>query len=71
MKVTAIIENSIIEEVRAITNQSTITGAITIALKQWIDMQHIKALNTEVMDRPFEFKSGYSANLIREENRKR
>ncbi|MCK5200125.1 MAG: hypothetical protein KAR21_17330 [Spirochaetales bacterium] len=71
MKVTANIADSIIEEVKELTHQSTITEAITIALKQWIDMYHIKALNTEVMDRPFEFQSGYSAASIRELNRKR
>ncbi len=71
MKVTANIADSTIEEVKELTNKSTITEAITIALKQWIDMSHINALNTEVMDRPFEFQSGYSADLIRETNRKR
>lgn len=71
MKVTANISDSIIDEVKELTNQSTITGAITMALKQWIDMYHIKALNTEVRDRPFEFQSGYSADSIRDTNRKR
>jgi len=71
MKVTANISDSIIDEVKELTNQSTITEAITMALKQWIDMYHIKALNIEVRDRPFEFQSGYSADSIRDTNRKR
>ncbi len=71
MKVTANIADGIIEEVKELTNQSTITKAITIALKEWIDLYHIKVLNTEVMDGPLEFEPGYSADRVRETNRNR
>ncbi len=71
MKVTANIADSIIEEVKEYTNKTTITEAITIALKQWLDLCHIKELNAEIMDKPLEFQSGYSASSIRETNRDR
>lgn len=71
MKVTANISDSIIEEIKELTHQSTITEAITIALTQWLDMNHIKKLNIEVRDKPLEFQSGYSADSIREMNREK
>jgi hypothetical protein len=38
MKVTAIIADELINDVKVYTQSSTITEAITIALKDWIDM---------------------------------
>ena len=39
MKVTAIIPDDLIKNVKEYTQSSTITEAITIALKDWVDMR--------------------------------
>jgi hypothetical protein len=42
MKVTAIIADDLVNDVKAYTKSSTITEAITIALKDWLDLYYIK-----------------------------
>ena len=44
MKVTAIIADDLIYEVKEHTHCSTVTEAITVALKDWIDLYNIKEL---------------------------
>ncbi|QQO07638.1 hypothetical protein [Breznakiella homolactica] len=67
MKVTAIIEDSLINEVKTASNSSTITEAITMALRDWLDLYHIKELNKEIAKKPITIESG---RTIRELNRK-
>jgi hypothetical protein len=68
MKVTAIIEDDLINHVKTYTRSPTVTGAITIALKDWLDIQHIKELNKEVAQNPFRIRDG---KKIRELNRQK
>jgi hypothetical protein len=66
MKVTAIISDELINDVKAYTQGSTITEAITIALKDWIDMYNIKKLNRQIAQKPIIINNG---EKIREVNR--
>ena len=66
MKVTAIIADDLVNSVKAYTRSSTITGAITIALKDWLDIYNIKQLNKEIYQNPIAIKDGQK---IRETNR--
>ena len=66
MKVTAIIDDDLVNNVRACTKSSTITEAITIALKDWLDIYHIKELNQKISQNPIFIESGPK---IREVNR--
>jgi hypothetical protein len=66
MKVTAIIDENLINDVRQYTGSSTITEAITIALKDWVDLYHIKDLNKKIMQNPIYLDNGQQ---IREINR--
>jgi hypothetical protein len=66
MKVTAIIEDDLVNNVKAYTRSHTITGAITIALKDWLDIHQIKELNKEIAQNPISIKNGQK---IRETNR--
>ena len=68
MKVTAIIADELINEVKHYSNSSTTTEAITIALKDWLDIHHIKELNAQISKKPINLN--YSAQKIREMNRK-
>jgi hypothetical protein len=69
MKVTALISDEIINEVRSLSGGETITEAITIALKEWISQTRIRQLNREVVREPLLFYDGYSADAIRDLNR--
>ena len=66
MKVTAIIADDLVNNVKAYTRSSTITEAITIALKDWLDVYNIKELNKKISQNPIHIDNGQQ---IREINR--
>ena len=66
MKVTAIIADDLVNSVKAYTRSSTVTEAITIALKDWIDIHNIKELNKIIVQNPICIDNGQN---IREMNR--
>jgi hypothetical protein len=68
MKITAIIEDDLVNSVKAFTRSPTVTGAITIALKDWLDIHHIKELNTELARNPIQIGNGQK---MRELNRQK
>jgi hypothetical protein len=67
MKVTAIIEDTLVNDVKEFTHSSTVTEAITIALRDWIDIYNIKELNKEISKKPIIIERG---DKIREANRR-
>jgi hypothetical protein len=66
MKVTAIIADKLVNDVKAYTRSSTITEAITIALKDWLELYNIKELNKKIIQNPIIIDNG---DQIREINR--
>ena len=66
MKVTAIIADDLVNDVKAYTRSSTVTEAITIALKDWLDIHNIKELNRQISQNPIYINNGQQ---IREINR--
>ena len=66
MKVTAIIADDLVNNVKAYTRSSTVTEAITIALKDWLDIYKIKELNKQISQSPICINNG---RQIREKNR--
>ena len=64
MKVTAIISDELVNNVKAYTRSSTITEAITIALKDWVDIYNIKELNKQIKKNPIEIKNGQNIRKI-------
>ena len=66
MKVTAIIADDLINNVKLYTRSSTITEAITIALKDWINNYNIKELNKQIENNPIFIDNGQN---IRDLNR--
>lgn len=69
MKVTAIISDNLISEVKKYAKGKNLTESLTIALKEWLAMKRIKELNSMVKEYPLEFKENFSAEKIREINR--
>ena len=70
MKVTALIPENLIKEVRKYSNGKNITDSLVIALQDWIALQKIKNLNSLVLATPLEFRKEFSADKIRKQNRK-
>jgi hypothetical protein len=68
MKVTAIIADELVNTVKAYTQSSTLTEAITIALQDWVDMYNIKKLNKQIAQKPVFIDNG---EKIREMNRQK
>ena len=66
MKVTAIIADDLINDVKEYTQSSTITEAITIALRDWIDLHNIRELNNTIKKTPVFINN---SEQIRETNR--
>ena len=58
MKVTAIIDDDLVNNVKVYSQSSTVTEAITIALKDWLDMYNIKELNRNISKNPIFIKDG-------------
>jgi len=71
MKVTAIIKDDLILEVRKYAKGKNLTDSLTIALKEWIALKRIKELNKIVSDSPVEFQKDFRALDIRNLNSKR
>ena len=63
MKV-AIIADDLINAVKEYSKSSTVTEAITIALKEWIDIYNIKELNKKIAQNPIHIKNGQKIRKI-------
>ena len=70
MKVTAIIPNELIKEVKKLTKGKNITESVTIALKEWLALKKVKELNQVIREEPLEFDIDFSAERARETNRR-
>lgn len=70
MKVTAILSDDLISEVRKFSRGKNITESLTIALKEWVATKRIKELNLLVREEPLQFKDNFYAERVREINRK-
>jgi len=69
MKVTALIPDHIIEDLKAHSQGKNLTECLMIALEDWINTQKIKALNKQITKEPFKFLSDFSAENVRSINR--
>ena len=67
MKVTAIIDDKTIEDAMKYSNSSTITDALKVALKEYINIQKLKELGQMIKANPMVFS--HSAEDIRNINR--
>ena len=70
MKVTTILPDKLIDEVRKLSKGKNITDSLQIALKEWIELKHIALLNKRIANKPLVFSTGFSADKIRDINRR-
>lgn len=69
MKVTALIPDDLVSDVKQLTNGKNITESLVKALSEWVSIQRIKLLNKQVAKTPLEFKNGFNASSVRKINR--
>ena len=69
MKITALIPDNLVSEVKKLTHGKNITDSLVIALNQWASGERIKKLNQVILNKPIEFHQNYSASTIRNLNR--
>ena len=70
MKVTAIIPDDVLKDVLVFSEGKNITDSLIKALTDWLYIKRIQKLNAELKKNPLEFKEGFSAESIRETDRK-
>ncbi len=68
MKVTAIIPDEIINDVRKYTEGKNITDSLIRALNDWLYAKRIENLNDRLSNNPLQFQEGFSAEQIRNLN---
>jgi hypothetical protein len=71
MKVTAIIPDEIVSNVRTLSKGRNITESLVVALEEWIALKKIHSLNKTIEKTPIRFSKEYSAQKIRSLNRSR
>lgn len=69
MKVTAIIPDSLVREVKKLSKGKNITDSLIIALSEWVSITKLKKLNKDVEKFPLEFSDDFDAESLREINR--
>lgn len=69
MKVTALIPDKLIQEVIIKTRSKNVTESLKYVLTDWLKIQKLKELNSEVNNNPLVFE--YSAESLRNINRSR
>jgi hypothetical protein len=65
MKVTAIIPDEIITDVREYTEGKNITESLIKALTDWLYIKRVQKLNSEIRKEPLRFADGFRAESIR------
>jgi hypothetical protein len=75
MKVTAILPDSLVSEVRQYSKGKNITDSLLnitdsllIALKEWLALRKVKELNRKVDKQPLEFDPSFRAEKARDVN---
>jgi len=69
MKVTALLPDQLVEEVKAHAKGQTLTESLTLALEEWLRLKKIAQLNEQIHRKPLEFSKGFSAASTRKLNR--
>lgn len=69
MKVTALIPDDIVSEVRKKAGGKNLTESLIIALQEWLSLKKLKKLNHSVKSSPLHFHEGVTAVTLRETNR--
>ena len=67
MKVTALIPDELVREVKRLSNAKNITEAMIVALNSYVALEKLKSMGETIRNSPLKFK--YTAQEIRDINR--
>lgn len=70
MKVTAILPDDLVHDVRELAQGSTLTESLITALRDWVALRKVRRLNRELAAAPLQFTDGFSAEQARELTRR-
>ena len=70
MKVTALIPDELVHEINELAHGKNLTESLVIALREWRSVQRLKSLKDRVRNHPLSFRKGFSAQGVREIDRK-
>jgi hypothetical protein len=70
MKITAIIPDDLIADVKEYTGGKNITDSLIKALTDWLYAKRIEKINRKLEQEPLQFKEGFSAGYIRKLNKR-
>ncbi len=70
MKVTAIINDDLVKSVVNLSHSKNITEGLVIALEDYVYRKKIEELISDVEKEPLKFQEGFSAEKVRELNRR-
>ncbi len=68
MKVTAILPDDLIQDVKEFTGGKNITESLKSALSDWLYQKRIERLNQQLSNNPIEFHEDFNAEKIRDLN---
>jgi len=71
MKVTAILPDDLISDVKKLTGGKNITESIEKALSEWLKVAKLKKLNQKLENNPLSFADDFTADKVRKINRSR
>lgn len=69
MKVTALLPDDLIEEVKRLSGGKNITESLVIALQDYISRQRIQKTIKRIKEKPLQFIDGFTAESVRSKNR--
>jgi hypothetical protein len=69
MKVTALIPDALISEVRELAHEKNLTDSLIKALHEWSSIQKLHKLCEKVKKQPLDFRESFSAQSVRSLNR--
>ena len=70
MKVTALVPDHLISEIKTYAKGKILTESLTIALEEWLQHKKIVMLNKQVQNTPLEFQKDFSATTARNLSRR-
>lgn len=70
MKVTALLPDSLVSDVQALSHGKNVTDSLLKALSEWVALKRVVALDSAVKKHPLQFAEGFTAEAVRKLNRR-
>lgn len=71
MKMTALLPDELVAEVRERAGGATLTESVVTALREWVSWRRVRELNRRIAEKPLVFRDGFTAARVREAGRRR